>query len=109
MVEQQVQDWYKQYDNCAINVSQGTCAFFPGGLAAYQQRLRAAGCPTIKPAACAIAEVRGEHLERASLWKDEALELEAAEKAQRKSGRRRVRTAIYRSSSSRTPKRRHRL
>ena len=77
---QQVQDWYKQYDNCALHVSQGTCAFFPGGLAAYQQRLRAAGCPTIKPAACAIAEVRGEHLNRGSLWKDEALELEAADK-----------------------------
>ena len=78
--EQQVQDWYKQFDNCAINVSRGTCTFFPGGLAAYRRRLRVAGCPTISTAACAIAEVRGEHLERASLWKDEALELEASDK-----------------------------
>ena len=53
---------------------------FPGGLAAYRRRLRVAGCPTISTAACAIAEVRGEHLERASLWKDEALELEASDK-----------------------------
>lgn len=78
--DQQVQDWYKQYDNCARNVSRGTCAFFPGGLAAYHRRLRAAGCPMILPAGCAIAEVQGEHLDRASLWKDEALELEASEK-----------------------------
>jgi len=79
--DQQVQDWYKQYDNCAVNVTRGTCAFFPGGLAAYHQRLRAAGCPTISAAACAIAEVRGKHLDRASLWKDEALELEASDKS----------------------------
>lgn len=77
---QQVQDWYKQYDNCVINVSRGTCAFFPGGLAAYRQRLRAVGCPMISPAKCAVAEVQGEHLDRPSLWKDEALELEASEK-----------------------------
>jgi pimeloyl-ACP methyl ester carboxylesterase len=76
--EQQVQDWYRQYDNCAVNVSRGTCAFFPGGLARYHERLRSAGCPTISWAACAVAEVEGEHLDRASLWRDEALELEAS-------------------------------
>lgn len=75
----QVRDWYKQYDNCAVNVSRGTCAFFPGGLATYRQGQRAAGCPKISRAACALAEVRGEHLDQASFWKDEALELEASD------------------------------
>jgi len=79
--QQQVHDWYKQYDNCAINASRGTCAFFLGGLARYHERLRTAGCPAISPAECALAEVRGEHLNRGSLWKDEALELEASEKS----------------------------
>lgn len=79
--DQQVRDWYKQYDNCAINVARGTCAFFPGGLAAYERKLRSAGCPKVSPAACALAEVRGKHLARASLWKDEALELEATDKS----------------------------
>lgn len=77
--DKQIQDWYKQYDNCAVNASRGTCAFFPGGLARYHQRLRAAGCPAISPAKCAVAEVQGEHLARASLWKDEALELKASQ------------------------------
>lgn len=77
----QVRDWYKQYDNCAINVARGTCAFFPGGLAAYKQKLRSAGCPKVSTAACALAEVRGEHIARASLWKDEALELEATDES----------------------------
>ncbi len=76
---QQMQDLYKQFDNCAVNVLRGTCAFFSGGLAAYDQRLRAAGCPAILPAGCAIAKIQGEHLDRASLWKDEALELKASE------------------------------
>jgi pimeloyl-ACP methyl ester carboxylesterase len=79
--DQQVNDWFKQYDNCAVNVSRGTCAFFPGELASYRRRLRAAGCPTISRAACAIAEIRGEHLAQASLWRDEALELEASDKS----------------------------
>ena len=70
----------KQFDNCAVNVSRGTCAFFDGGLAAYRQRQRAAGCPNISPAECAVKEVRGRHFNRASLWKDEALEFEAGEK-----------------------------
>ena len=78
-VDQQVVDWYKQYDNCERNVSRGTCAFFPG-LFAYRQRLRAAGCPKKSPAACAIAEIQGEHLNRGSLWEDEALELKAGDK-----------------------------
>lgn len=80
-VDQQFRDWYGQYDNCAVNVSRGTCAFFPGGLAAYRKRQRAAGCPKVSRAACALAEVRGEHLERASFWRDEALELEASDKS----------------------------
>ncbi|HUA09853.1 MAG TPA: alpha/beta hydrolase [Candidatus Acidoferrales bacterium] len=75
----QIRDWYKQYDNCALNVSRGTCDFFPGGLAAYHQRLRAAGCPAVSRAACAIAEIRGEHMNRASFWKDEDLELKASQ------------------------------
>lgn len=79
--DQQVRDWYKQYDNCAINVARGTCAFFPGGPAAYERKLRSAGCPKVSPAACALAEIRGKHLARASFWKDEALELEATDKS----------------------------
>lgn len=79
--DQQVQEWYKQFDDCAVNVSRGTCAFFPGGLANYQKRLRAAGCPHVKPAACAVEEVVGQHLNRGSLWKDEAMELEATTKS----------------------------
>jgi hypothetical protein len=79
--EQQVYDWYEQYDTCAVSVSRGTCAFFPGGLAAYRRRLRSSGCPKISPAGCAVAEVQGEHLDRASLWKDEALELKASDKS----------------------------
>jgi pimeloyl-ACP methyl ester carboxylesterase len=78
--DQQINDWYQQFDNCAVNVSRGTCAFFLGGLAAYHQRLRAAGCPAKLPAACTLATVRGEHLAQASLWKDEALELEASQR-----------------------------
>jgi pimeloyl-ACP methyl ester carboxylesterase len=77
--DQQIHDWYKQYDNCAVNAAHGTCAFFPGGLAGYRQRLRAKGCPAISPTKCAVAEVEGEHLARASLWKDEALELKASQ------------------------------
>jgi len=79
--DEQVRDWYKQYDNCAINVARGTCALFPGGLAAYERKIRAAGCPKTSPTACALAEVRGKHLARASFWKDEALELEATDKS----------------------------
>ncbi|MGZ3548506.1 MAG: alpha/beta fold hydrolase [Vulcanimicrobiaceae bacterium] len=75
---QHVHDLYTHLDDCAVNVSRGTCAFFPGGLAAYLQRQ---GCPKISRAACALAEVRGKHLERASFWKDEALELEASDKS----------------------------
>jgi pimeloyl-ACP methyl ester carboxylesterase len=77
----QVHDWYKQFDNCAVNVSRGTCAFFRGGLAAARQRQRTAGCPSISPAECAVSEVRARHLARASLWKDEALEIEASDKS----------------------------
>lgn len=75
---QHVHDLYTHLDDCAVNVSRGTCAFFPGGLAAYLQRQ---GCPKISREACALAEVRGKHLERASFWKDEALELEASDKS----------------------------
>ena len=79
--EQHMRDLYKQFDNCAVNASRGTCAFFPGGLAAYRQRQRAAGCPNVSRTACALAEVRGRHLEQTSLWKDEALELKASDKS----------------------------
>ena len=78
--KQQGQAFYKQFDDCAANLPAGPCAMFPG-LTAYRQRQRAAGCPVISPEACALAEVRGRHLSRASLWKDEALELEATEKS----------------------------
>jgi pimeloyl-ACP methyl ester carboxylesterase len=77
--DQQINDWYKQYDNCAVNVTRGTCAFFLGGIPAYRARLRAAGCPAISPAACAVAEVQGEHMARTSVWKDEELELKASQ------------------------------
>ncbi len=73
--EQGIRDWYKQYDNCAVNVSRGTCAFFPG-LAAY---LREGGCSKIIGAECAIRKVRGKHVERASFWKVEALEVRATQ------------------------------
>ncbi len=78
-VDRQVLDWHKQYANCAAHAPRGTCSFFPGGLTAYRQRQRAAGCPTISRAECAIKEVRGEHLNRVSFWKDAALELEASD------------------------------
>ncbi|HEY1975083.1 MAG TPA: alpha/beta hydrolase [Candidatus Baltobacteraceae bacterium] len=78
--DQQVRDWYKQYDTCAVDVSREACAFFPG-LTAYNRHLRAAGCPAISPAACAVAEVQGQHLNRGSLWRDEELELEAGDKS----------------------------
>jgi pimeloyl-ACP methyl ester carboxylesterase len=77
--DQQMHGFHKQFDSCAVTVSRGTCPFFPGGLATYRQRQRAAGCPTSSPAACALAEARGKELNRASLWKDEALELEASD------------------------------
>jgi pimeloyl-ACP methyl ester carboxylesterase len=73
----QIASWYKQFDNCAANVARGSCAFFPGGLAAYRARVRSTVCRTISDPACALALARGEHLARASLWKDEALELKA--------------------------------
>jgi len=79
--KQQMHGFHKQFGDCAVNVSKGTCALFPGGLTTYRQRQRAAGCPTISPAECALAEVRGKALARASLWKDEALELEATDKS----------------------------
>jgi pimeloyl-ACP methyl ester carboxylesterase len=76
----QVRDWYEQYDNCAV-VTRGTCAFFLGGLAAYRRQQSAAGCPKSSRAECALAEIRGEHTDRASFWRDEALELEASDKS----------------------------
>ena len=79
--EQQRHALNKELSDCAVRVSRGTCAFFPGGLAAYNQGQRAAGCPTSSPAACALAAVRGKHLNRASLWKDQGLELEASDKS----------------------------
>lgn len=80
--DRQVRDWYNQFDNCAANVSRGTCAFVPGGVAAYRQRQVAAGCPKISRAECAaLAEVRGEHVHQASFWKDEALEIKAEDKS----------------------------
>lgn len=78
--KQQMQAFYKQFDDCAANLPAGPCALFPG-LTAYRQRQRAAGCPVISPVDCALAEVRGEHLNRASLWKDEGLELEATRRS----------------------------
>lgn len=77
--DEQIRAWYKQYDNCAVNVARGTCAFFPG-LAQYRERLRAAGCPSVSHAECAVAEARAEHLNQPSLWKDEMLELRASDR-----------------------------
>jgi pimeloyl-ACP methyl ester carboxylesterase len=79
--DQQVHDWYKQFDDCALNVSRGTCAYFPGGIAAYEKRVRTTECPKMSHAECELAEIRGQHLARASLWRDEALELEATDKS----------------------------
>ncbi len=70
----------KTIEQCAANVSRGTCALFPG-LEEYRKKLHAAGCPKVIPWACAVAEVIGEHEMRASYWRDEALELDASEKS----------------------------
>jgi pimeloyl-ACP methyl ester carboxylesterase len=77
--DRQVRDWYKQYDDCATNVARGTCAFFRGGLGAYERKLRSAGCPKVSHDGCALAEMRGKHMARAGFWMDEALELEATD------------------------------
>jgi pimeloyl-ACP methyl ester carboxylesterase len=78
--DEQVREWYGQYANCAKNVARGTCAFFPG-FAAYKKRLHTAGCPKVDPAECAVARVRGEHLNQGSLWEDELLELKAEDRS----------------------------
>lgn len=70
----QVQKWYGQFSNCAKNVARGTCWLFPG-LAAKEKSLRASGCPKSNPAECALAEVRGKHLNQGSFWEDELLEV----------------------------------
>jgi len=72
--DQQVQEWYGQFANCAKNVTRGTCAFFPG-LAAKEKSLRASGCPESDPAECAVAEIRGKHSNQGSFWADELLEV----------------------------------
>jgi pimeloyl-ACP methyl ester carboxylesterase len=79
--EQQMQAWYKQYDDCAANVARGTCAFFPG-FTAFRKHLRTAGCPKIDPQECALAAVWGQHMNRGRLWKDEGLELRATTKSE---------------------------
>jgi pimeloyl-ACP methyl ester carboxylesterase len=70
---QQIRDWYAQYDNCAANVSRGTCAFFPGPA----EYLRANGCAKISGAECELKEVRARHLSQASFWKVASLEVRA--------------------------------
>ena len=75
--QDRLREWYNQYDDCTVNVSKGTCAFFPGGLKAYRRGLIAQGCPHSDPQDCAVAEVVGEHVARPSYWKDEALEIRA--------------------------------
>jgi pimeloyl-ACP methyl ester carboxylesterase len=72
--DQQVQEWYGQFANCAKNVTRGTCAFF-SGLAAKEKSLLASGCPERDPAECAVAEIRGRHSNRGSFWEDELLEI----------------------------------
>jgi pimeloyl-ACP methyl ester carboxylesterase len=76
--DKQGRQLYGQFANCAKNVKRGTCAFFPGP-AAYNSR--AGACLNGDPAECALAKVRGDHLNRGSLWKDELLELEASDKS----------------------------
>ncbi|MDP9025016.1 MAG: alpha/beta hydrolase [Candidatus Eremiobacteraeota bacterium] len=71
--DQQMRDWYAQYDNCAANVSRGTCAFFPGA-AKY---LRANGCVKISGAECELKEIRARHVSQASFWKVASLEVRA--------------------------------
>lgn len=70
---QQIRDWFAQYDNCAANFSRGTCAFFPGPTA----YLRANGCAKISGAECELKEVRARHVSEASFWKVAALEVRA--------------------------------
>jgi len=77
---QAVRDRDKQLEACAANVSRGTCAMFPG-LAAYRKQVKAAGCPQVSPAECAVADVEGEHKARASYWRDVALEAAAIPKS----------------------------
>ncbi len=71
----------KQFEECAVNVSRGKCAFAPGGLAGVQKALRASGCPHVDPADCAVAKVVAEHALRPSHWRDVALEFEANSKS----------------------------
>ena len=75
--DNQEQEWYRQFADCAKNVARGTCAFFPGA-AAY---LRAKGCPNPSNTECAISEVRAKHLAQPSFWKDEMLELKSENKS----------------------------
>jgi pimeloyl-ACP methyl ester carboxylesterase len=88
----------KQFRDCAVNVSLGTCAFFPGGLTQYRKALRAAGCPHVDPQDCAVVEVVGEHQAQGAYWKDVALESEAITRSSSEVRVINARTASYRSS-----------
>lgn len=70
----------KQLEECAVNVSRGKCAFYPG-LAGNRRQLRAFGCPQVDPQDCAVAEVAAEHMSRTPFWRDYALEAEALTKS----------------------------
>jgi len=60
------------FRKCATNVSK--CPF--GNLAILKKQLKAAGCPRVDPADCAVNdEVYTEELARTSFWKDQLLEL----------------------------------
>jgi pimeloyl-ACP methyl ester carboxylesterase len=70
----------KRLEDCAVDVSEGKCPFFPS-LAAYQKKLRAAGCPQIAWWSCAVAEVVAKQRMRASFWHDMAFETEALDQS----------------------------
>jgi pimeloyl-ACP methyl ester carboxylesterase len=70
----------KQIEDCALNVSEGKCPFFPS-LPEYQQKLRAAGCPQIAWWSCAVAEVVAEQRMRPAFWHDMAFETEALDQS----------------------------
>lgn len=71
--DEQIREWFAQYDNCAANVARGTCAFFPG-IAAY---MRAGGCAKVVGLECELRDVRAKHVSRRSFWKVAALEVRA--------------------------------
>lgn len=72
----------KQLEARVTHVRRGTCSFFRGSISAYRTELRAAGCPRVDPADCAVGEVIGEHEARPSYWRDQTLEAQTYDKSE---------------------------